>query len=119
MTEKGGSHWRRCLRWVVRLFLVLFVIFIASFWTDLLSHREEYDRLFGSEHACAISKAYCSWGSYMLAQVPPSLIALAAVVVLSWWRLRHREAILNSLAIAACLFLAWAAIQARSSVYVE
>lgn len=119
MTDNGGSYWRRGCGWLVRLFLVLFVVFIASFWTDLLSHREEYDRLFRSEHACAISRAYCSWGSYMLAQVPPSLIAVAAVVALSWRRLRHREAMLNSLAIAACLFLAWAAIQARSSGYIE
>jgi hypothetical protein len=55
----------------------------------------------------------------MLAQIPPSLIALAAIVALSWRRLRHREVILNSLAVVACLFLAWAAIQAHSSGYVE
>ena len=119
LIDGKASYWRRGLGWLVRLFLILFVVFAASFWTDILFKTEEYDRLFGSEHACAVSKAYCSWNSYILAQIPPSLLAIAAVVALLWRRLPRREPILNALAIIVCVFLAWSVIQVHLNVYAE
>lgn len=101
-------------RWVVRLFLALFIVIAVTTWTDLLFAPVVSEQLIGSEHACAIHYAYCSWRSYVLAElVPASLLAGAAVVALVWRRLRHRETILNVLALLAFAYLAWSAIQVQ------
>lgn len=119
MADGKMSYWRRGLGWLVRLFLVLFIVLVASIWTDLVVEAETYDRLFGSEYACYLSKNYCSWSDYTLSLVPHSLLAIAAAVALAWRRLRRREAILNALAVMVLLFLAWLVIQARSIGYAE
>ena len=108
-----ARSWQRGLGLPVRLFLILFIVFAASSWTDLLFKKDEFDRLIGSEHACAMSMAYCSWGHYFLSQTIPSSLAIAAIVALAWRRFPRREAILNTLAIAALVFLAWSVIQVQ------
>ena len=102
------------LRWLVRLFLALFIAIAITTWTDLLFNPVVSEHLIGSEHACAIHYALCSWRSYILAELlPTSLLAGAALVTLVWRRLRRRETILNILALLAFLYLAWSAIQVQ------
>ncbi len=105
---------RRCLSlglgWIVRLFLAFFVVFVVSIWADLFSNAEDYQQVIGAEPACAMSRAYCSWGGYVLAQIFPSLLGIAAIVVLALWRLPRREAILSIQALLALAYLAWSVI---------
>ena len=109
--------WRRSLGWLVRLLLVFFVILFASIWLDLLIEAATYDRLFGSEHACAISTDYCSWGNYMRALMFPSALAVAALIGLAWRRLPGREAFLCTLTIVVALFLASEALETHFQDY--
>ena len=110
--------WSRYLslgfRWAVRLFLAFFIAIAVTTWTDLLFNPVLSEHLIGSEHACAINSALCSWRNYILLElVPTSLLAVAAIVALAWRGLRRRETILNTLALLAFVYLAWSAIQVQ------
>jgi threonine/homoserine/homoserine lactone efflux protein len=121
--ERAGmaDTWRRYLsiglRWVVRLFLALFIAIAITTWTDLFFDPVVSEHLIGSEHACAIHYANCSWRSYIFAELLPlSLLAGVAIVTLAWRRLRRRETILNILALLAFAYLAWTAIYVQLAV---
>lgn len=107
------SYWLLGLRWLVRLVLMLFIAIAVSNWADLFSSAEVYEQLIGSEHACAINYAYCSWRSYVLVHTILSLMSIAAIIALAWRRLPRREAILNILATLVLAYLVWSAIQVR------
>lgn len=113
LSSSRSSYWLLGLRWLVRLFLMLFIAIAVSTWIDLFSSAEVYEQLIGSEHACAINYAYCSWRSYVLVHTILLLMSIAAIVVLAWRRLPRREVILNILATLALTYLAWSAIQVR------
>lgn len=113
--DKTGS-WRRDFGWLVRLILILFTGFSVAFWLDLLFKMDAYDQWIGSRYACRLKTAHCSWSSYFLAQIIPSLLAIAAIVPLSWRRLPRREAVLNTLALAACVFVVWSVVETVLSI---
>lgn len=110
----GRRYWSLGLRWLVRLFLVLFVAFAGTSWTDLLFTPVVSEHLIGSEHACTISYSYCSLLSYILVDlIPSSLLGGAAIVALAWWRMPHRETVLNIVAILGLAYLTWSVLRVQ------
>jgi len=112
--------WARYLslgsRWAVRLFLAIFVAIVLTIWSNLLFDPVVSEHLIGSKHACAIHYGYCSWSTYVLAElVPSTLLAGAAIVALAWRRLRRREVILSALALLGLVYLGWWTIQVQSA----
>jgi hypothetical protein len=110
----GRRYWSFGLRWLVRLFLALFIALAIASWTDLFFSPVVSEHLIGSEHACAISYSYCSLLSYVLVDLlPSSLLGGAAVVALAWWRMPRRETVLNIVAILALAYLAWSVLEVQ------
>ncbi|HWA49037.1 MAG TPA: hypothetical protein VG742_12215 [Dongiaceae bacterium] len=83
-TADKVDHWRRDLGWLVRLFLILFAGFSLASWPDLLFKMDAYEAWIGSTKGCRLNAAHCSWNSYLLAQVIPSLLAIAVCLFVSW-----------------------------------
>lgn len=114
LAGNGRRYGSLVVRWLVRLFLVLFVAFAITSWTDLLFSPVVSEHLIGSEHACAISYSYCSMLSYVLVDLlPSSLLGGAAVAALAWWRMPHRETVLNIVAILALAYFTWSVLEVQ------
>ena len=100
------SLWKRVAGWVSRALLVLIVLFEIELWLDaLLFNAAEYERLIGSEAACGKFASYCSWNAFFLANLPMSILAVAAIVALLWRALPRREAVLVGLSLAFFTYL--------------
>jgi hypothetical protein len=108
-------NWKRLVAWVVRSFLILFIAINAYGWLDILVlQREEYERLVGSEAACGITEAYCSWPAFIWRSAPFDALAVLSAVALLWRGLPRRELVLCAIALATCTYLAWTAYDALS-----
>jgi hypothetical protein len=108
--------WYRLVGWAVRSFLFLFIAANAYGWLDILVlQRGEYDRLIGSEAACGIVEAYCSWPAFIWRGAPLDALAVASAVALPWRGLPRRETVLRAIALAICACLIWTAYDALTS----
>lgn len=100
--------WNRLAGWAVRSFLILFVAVNAYGWLDILVlQHDEYERLIGSESACGISEAYCSWSAFIWHGAPFDAFAIVSTVALLWGGMPRREFVLRAIALAICVYLAW------------
>lgn len=100
MTPRLRNLAPHCLAWMVKLSLVVYTCFVASFWLDPLVFRvEEYRRLIGGAAACGIVPSYCSWTNYLLDLIPDTTLAVAGTLALAWRGLRHRDWVQRVLAI--------------------
>jgi hypothetical protein len=76
--------WKRVGGWVSRGFLALLILFEIEYWLDILVFDvKEYERLIGSESACGVASAYCSWTDFILYNAPLIALAAAAFVALA------------------------------------
>ena len=100
--------WKRVGGWISRGFLVLFILGVIQSWLDVFVFQpEEYERLIGSESACGVASAYCSWKAYVLDNLPFVILAVLAFVALVGRTLPRREQVLAGLGITICAYLAW------------
>lgn len=98
----------------MRLVLVLAVAFEVEIWLDVLVFQpEEYERLIGSESACGIAKAYCSWRAFILDNVPLAALAILSAIAFLWRRLPQRELVLLVLVMTALVHFAWRAYRTQ------
>jgi hypothetical protein len=106
----GALSWGRIAGWVTRLILILFVAITVEIWLDVFFFEpQEYERLIGSEAACGVAKAYCSWSAFLVDNVPFIALSILAIIGLLWPSRPRRELVLGVLAIAICGYLAWRA----------
>jgi len=99
---------QRVAGWIARLILVVFIALAAELWLDVfVFDPEEYERLIGSEAACGMFAAYCSWRSFLLDMSPDAVLAILAALALLWRKLPWREAVLGILASAILAYMAW------------
>ena len=109
-------NWKRLVAWLVRSFLVLFIAINAYGWLDILVlQREEYERLVGSESACGIAEAYCSWAAFIWRGAPFDALAVLSAVALLWRGLPRRETVLRAIVLVICIYLVWTAYDALTS----
>ncbi len=73
----------------------------------LVFQREEYERLVGSESACGVVEAYCSWPEFVLDGAPFDALAVLSVIALLWRGLPRREVVLWAIIVAICVYLGW------------
>jgi hypothetical protein len=79
------ATWKHVGGWVSRGFLALLILFEIEHWLDILVFdAKEYERLIGSESACGVASAYCSWTDFILYNAP-----LVTTRLLSPLRLPH------------------------------
>ena len=100
------AAWKRIGGWVSRGFLALLILFMTQYWLDILVFDPgEYERLIGSEAACGVAGAYCSWTAFVLYNAPLMALAVAASGALVWRTMPRREQVLAALAIVTCIYV--------------
>lgn len=115
-SKRVGMNGDRLVGWIVQPFLVLFIAANAYGWLDILVlQREQYERLIGSEAACGIAEAYCSWPAFIWRGAPLDALAVLSAAALLWRGLPRRAIVLCAIAVAICAYLAWVGIDALTS----
>lgn len=99
---------RLVLDGAAQLLLLGFALIIAYLWLDsFILNKAVYDRMVGSEAACGISWAYCSWRDYVWSLLTDTGLALAGIVAFAWRRLKGSAWALRSVALIVFCKLGW------------
>ncbi len=101
---------RLVLDGAAQLLLLGFALIIVYLWLDsFILSPAVYDRMVGSEAACGISWAYCSWRDYVWSLLTDTALAVAGIVAFAWRRLKSRVWALRFLALVVLCKLGWQA----------